>query len=81
VLLDEATASIDRETAATMLRVLREELKGSTVVTVAHRAEAVREADWVVVLDGGRVVDEGLPEDVLKRDGKGVADEEGEESG
>lgn len=65
VVLDEATASIDLETSLRIQRVLREELRMSTVVTIAHRVEAVREADDVVVLRGGRVVRVGRPEEVL----------------
>ncbi|PHH81507.1 hypothetical protein CDD82_609 [Ophiocordyceps australis] len=56
VILDEATASIDRNTAAAVQRVLRQELADSTVVTIAHRLEAVEDADWVLRLDQGQVV-------------------------
>ncbi|TFA98005.1 ATP-dependent bile acid permease [Trichoderma ghanense] len=56
VILDEATASIDRRTAATVQRILREELRESTVVTIAHRLEAVEDAQWCLRLEGGRVV-------------------------
>ncbi|KAF2838425.1 ATP-dependent bile acid permease [Patellaria atrata CBS 101060] len=56
VILDEATASIDRKTAERVQRVLREELGGATVVTIAHRVEAVRGAEGSVVLSGGRVI-------------------------
>ncbi|KOS22220.1 ATP-dependent bile acid permease [Escovopsis weberi] len=59
VILDEATASIDRATAATVQRILREELASSTVVTIAHRLEAVEDADWCLRLDAGRVVECG----------------------
>lgn len=55
VILDEATASIDRKTAAKVQRLLREELAGSTVVTIAHRLEAVEDAGWCLRLDAGRV--------------------------
>ncbi|KAL8383243.1 hypothetical protein RB595_006814 [Gaeumannomyces hyphopodioides] len=56
VILDEATASIDVDTARRLQAVLRAELEGSTVVTIAHRAEAVRDADFALELDRGRVV-------------------------
>ncbi|KAL6867130.1 hypothetical protein J3F83DRAFT_715388 [Trichoderma novae-zelandiae] len=56
VILDEATASVDRATAATVQRILREELRESTVVTIAHRLEAVEDADWCLRLEAGRVV-------------------------
>lgn len=59
VILDEATASIDGETAGYIQRLLREELKYSTVITIAHKAEAVEDADFEVVLDKGRVVRAG----------------------
>ncbi|KAL7902960.1 multidrug-resistance associated protein [Trichoderma sp. SZMC 28014] len=63
VILDEATASIDRMTAATVQRILREELKDSTVITIAHRLEAVEDATWCLRLDGGRVVECGPARD------------------
>ncbi|KFA48346.1 hypothetical protein S40293_04429 [Stachybotrys chartarum IBT 40293] len=56
VIMDEATASIDRATAATVQRILREELSQSTVITIAHRLEAVEDASWQLRLDHGRVV-------------------------
>lgn len=56
VILDEATASIDKKTAFYIQQVLREELKQSTVITIAHRVEAVRDADFEIVLDKGKVV-------------------------
>ncbi|KAB5578018.1 P-loop containing nucleoside triphosphate hydrolase protein [Coniochaeta sp. 2T2.1] len=59
VILDEATASIDVETAFYIQEVLREELKQSTVITIAHRVEAVKDADYRIVLDKGRVVECG----------------------
>ncbi|KAI0400551.1 ABC transporter [Xylaria palmicola] len=59
VVLDEATASIDAETALAIQDVLRDELARSTVITIAHRLEAVRDADFFVRLDAGRVVEAG----------------------
>lgn len=56
VILDEATASIDKKTAFYIQQVLREELKQSTVITIAHRVEAVKGADFEIVLDKGKVV-------------------------
>lgn len=64
VILDEATASIDRMTAATVQRILRAELKESTVITIAHRLEAVEDATWCLRLDGGRVVECGPARDL-----------------
>ncbi|KAI0456601.1 ABC transporter [Xylaria acuta] len=59
IILDEATASIDKETALAIQDVLRDELAQSTVITIAHRLEAVRDADYFIRLDTGRVVEAG----------------------
>ncbi|KAH8676059.1 ABC transporter [Xylariales sp. PMI_506] len=59
VVLDEATASIDKKTALAIQDVLRDELRESTVITIAHRLEAVKDADFFIRLDAGRVVECG----------------------
>ncbi|TLD32463.1 ABC transporter [Venturia nashicola] len=71
VILDEATASIDHETAGEVQAVLREELKGATVVVIAHRVEAVRDAEFFVELDAGRVVRQGRVSEMGLLDGEG----------
>lgn len=63
VILDEATASIDHETSLEMQQIVREELQSSTVITIAHRVEAVKDADFFVVLDQGRVAQQGHVEE------------------
>lgn len=64
VILDEATASIDRATAAVVQRILREELAQSTVITIAHRLEAVEDANWCLRLERGRVLECGPARDL-----------------
>jgi ABC-type multidrug transport system fused ATPase/permease subunit len=59
VILDEATASIDHETSLEIQQIIRDELRESTVVTVAHRLEAIRDADYYVVLDQGTISKQG----------------------
>lgn len=66
IILDEATASIDRETADQIQEVLKKELGGSTVITVAHRLEAVRDADFCIVLGKGRVLEQGDAQEMLR---------------
>jgi ABC-type multidrug transport system fused ATPase/permease subunit len=66
LIMDEATASIDFETAQRIQSVLREEMKSSTVVTIAHRLEAVKEADYCVVLGKGKLIKAGKAEDMLR---------------
>ncbi|KAG5961046.1 hypothetical protein E4U58_004424 [Claviceps cyperi] len=74
VILDEATASIDRGTAATVQRILRKELSKSTVITIAHRLEAVEDATWCLRLDKGRVLQCG-PAKELKGEAQGIEEE------
>ncbi|KAI4210068.1 MAG: hypothetical protein LQ351_007058 [Letrouitia transgressa] len=59
IVMDEATASIDLETASRIQKILREEMSGRTIVTIAHRIEAVEHADHFIVLGNGRVIEEG----------------------
>ena len=71
LLLDEATSSVDTETDQVMQRVIREEFAGVTILTVAHRVETVMDADRVVVLEGGKVVEIGVPGELVAREGSG----------
>lgn len=65
VLLDEATSNVDHGTDEEVRRVVMEEFKGSTVVEVAHRLEAIVGYDVVVVMQEGRVVEVGDPRELL----------------
>ncbi|PWY75118.1 ABC transporter [Aspergillus heteromorphus CBS 117.55] len=64
VVLDEATASIDHESSLEIQQVLREEMRESTVITIAHRLEAIKDADYYVMLDAGGVVRQGFVRDI-----------------
>jgi ABC-type multidrug transport system fused ATPase/permease subunit len=65
VIFDEATASIDTKTSVQIQQILREEMKESTVITIAHRLEAVKNADYCVVLGKGRVLKQGRAADMI----------------
>jgi ABC-type multidrug transport system fused ATPase/permease subunit len=65
VILDEATASIDYESSMEIQQILREEMVEATVIMIAHRVEAVRGADYAVVLEKGKVLRQGLARDML----------------
>ena len=69
VLLDEATASLDVENETKVQEALSRLLAGKTVIVIAHRMRTVMSADKIVVLDGGRVVEQGAPEELLGRPG------------
>ncbi|KAK7213111.1 hypothetical protein V2G26_020289 [Clonostachys chloroleuca] len=65
VLLDEATSSIDRTTDEEVRRILRDELRGRTVLEVVHRLEIVRDFDLVIVMGHGEILETGSPEELL----------------
>lgn len=64
VLLDDALSAVDTHTEAEILRGLRGAVAGRTAVIASHRISAVRDASWIIVLEDGRVVEEGT-HDVL----------------
>jgi ATP-binding cassette subfamily B multidrug efflux pump len=57
--LDDALSAVDAHTEAQILSGLRSAMAGRTSIVVSHRLAAVRDADWIVVLDHGRIVEEG----------------------
>ena len=65
VLLDDALSAVDAHTEAAILRSLGDALAGRTAVIASHRISAIREATWIVVLDDGRVVEQGLHADLM----------------
>lgn len=69
VLLDEATASVDPVTEAAIREATRALMAERTVLVVAHRPSTIREADHIVVLDGGRVVEQGPHAELLANGG------------
>ena len=69
LLLDEATSSLDGESEAAVQRALARLMAGRTTIVVAHRLATVVDADRIVVLDGGRVVDVGRHADLMARGG------------
>ncbi|KAK5998615.1 ABC multidrug transporter B [Cladobotryum mycophilum] len=69
LVLDEAMSAVDRPTEDVMVRVLEEEFRGHTIVSVVHRLNTVAKFDTVVVLDRGRMVEVGKPEELLDKGG------------
>ncbi|WP_439150153.1 ABCB family ABC transporter ATP-binding protein/permease [Sulfitobacter sp.] len=70
LLLDEATSALDSETEREIQDALRQAGKGRTVLTIAHRLSTVAEADRIVVLEQGEIVEQGSHDDLLARNGR-----------
>jgi ATP-binding cassette subfamily B protein len=69
VVLDEATAHLDSESEAAVQRALKTALTGRTSLVIAHRLSTIREADQILVIDGGQVAESGRHEDLLAEGG------------
>ena len=69
VVLDEATAHLDSESEAAVQRALRETLSGRTSLVIAHRLSTVREADELLVVDDGRILERGTHASLLAANG------------
>ncbi len=69
VVLDEATAHLDSESEAAVQLALATALAGRTSVVIAHRLSTVRDADLILVVDGGRIVERGGHDELLAADG------------
>ena len=68
--LDDALSAADAHTEARILTALRGALSGRTSIIVSHRLAAVRDADWILVLDEGRIVEQGVHTDLIARGGR-----------
>jgi ATP-binding cassette subfamily B protein len=69
LILDEATASVDESTEALLQQALEEVLKGRSSITIAHRLGTIAEADRVLVLEQGRLIQQGSPQALLGQEG------------
>lgn len=67
IIFDEATSALDPESEAVVVRNLRQIAKGRTTIVISHRLQTVRDADAIIVLDSGTVIDTGTHAQLLER--------------
>jgi ABC-type bacteriocin/lantibiotic exporter with double-glycine peptidase domain len=68
LILDESTAALDPWSEAMLLERLQQHRRGQTTVLISHRLQVIERCDWVVMLEQGKVVCQGAPEDLRQRD-------------
>ncbi len=69
VILDEATANVDPENEAELTRAIEELTKEKTIIMIAHRLKTVEHADQIIVIDGGRIVQQGRHTELMQQEG------------
>ena len=70
LVLDEATSAVDNETEGAIQRSLEKVAIGRTTIVIAHRLSTIRHADRIIVLDGGRIVEDGTHEELVSLKGQ-----------
>ena len=70
LILDEATSALDNEVEAEVSQGINNLIQGKTVIAVAHRLSTLKAMDRIVVLDKGKIIEEGTPDSLIKKGGK-----------
>lgn len=69
LILDDALSAVDSETEEKILENLREIREGLTTIIISHRVSAVKDLDFIIVMDEGKIVGGGTHEELIERDG------------
>ena len=69
IILDEATANVDPENEKELMEAIAELTHDKTVIMIAHRLRTVVDADQILVLDNGRLVEQGTHDELMKKNG------------
>ncbi|MCM1324927.1 MAG: ATP-binding cassette domain-containing protein, partial [Acetobacter sp.] len=70
LILDEATSALDNETENDVIEALNELMNGKTVIAIAHRLSTLKNMDRIIVIDKGKIIEQGTPEQLLDKQGK-----------
>ena len=69
IILDEATANVDPENEDRLQKAIKALTHGKTILMIAHRLKTVRSADQILVLDGGKIVQQGRHDELIRQPG------------
>jgi ATP-binding cassette subfamily C protein len=70
VILDESTSALDIHTEESLFEALQDILKEKTVIIIAHRLSTIKQADYIYMLEDGKVIEEGTKEELIQKEGK-----------
>ncbi|GBG89430.1 hypothetical protein CBR_g49221 [Chara braunii] len=70
LVLDEATSALDNQSEKLVREALEHLMEGRTVLVIAHRLETIRNADWILYMEGGEILEEGKHDELLSRGGR-----------
>ncbi len=65
-LFDDCLSAVDPETEEEIIRALRREMRGKTLIVISHRLKVFQDSDWIYVMDSGKVVEEGTHDQLMK---------------